>query len=109
MCFEKQTVLCQNKLLQLEPCVKREIHYNSDLPEEFEEETIVIENGITYREKSPFGKHYEIIHMNCRSFIKNDQDISQEKETNSCLFPGIIEFLLTIITFIEWNHFIYSE
>ena len=33
--------------------------------------------------------------MNCRSFIKNDQDILQEKETNSCLFPGIIEFLLT--------------
>ena len=28
--------------------------------------------------------------MNCRSFIKNDQDILQEKETNSCLFPGII-------------------
>ena len=68
---------------------------NNNATANFEDETLVIENAITYREKSPFGKHYEIIHMNCKSFIKNDQDISQEKDTNSCLFPGIIEFLLT--------------
>ena len=50
---------------QLEECIKRGISVdNSVVPEEFEEETDIIFNAVTYREKSPFGRHFELIYKN---------------------------------------------
>ena len=44
-------------LNKLEESVKGDMTVSSNPPEEFEDETDV--NGVTYREKSPFGRHFE--------------------------------------------------
>ena len=71
--------------------------FNYEVPEEFEIESIAKDNAITYREKSPFGRHHEQIYNKCRSLIndnENDYEITKSK-SNICFSPGIIEFLLT--------------
>ena len=47
-----------DKFEQLEKCIKEEIIVSTDVPNEFEDETEIMSNGITYREESPFGKHF---------------------------------------------------
>ena len=71
--------------------------FNYEVPKEFEIESIAKYNAITYREKSPFGIHYELIYNKCRSLINNnekDYEITKSK-SNICFSPVIIEFLLT--------------
>ena len=43
-----------------EECIKTEITVSNDVPKEFEDENVVKSNA--YREKSPFGRHFEIIY-----------------------------------------------
>ena len=49
-------------------------------PKEFEIESIAKDNAITYKEKSPFGRHYELIYNKCRSLINdNEKDYGMTK------------------------------
>ena len=41
-----------------------EINVSNDNANEFEDETEVKSNAVTYREKSPFGRHFERIYRN---------------------------------------------
>ena len=79
---------------ELEEYIKREINVdNSVVPEEFEEETDIILNAVTYREKSQFGRHFETIYKNIlvspevENYPQNDPDsvayISQIVECNA--------------------------
>ena len=71
-----------------------ESKFNYEVPEEFEIESIAIDNAITYRERFPFGRHNK-----CRSFINDnekDYEITKSK-SNICFSPGIIEFYYPII------------
>ena len=92
---KKQTSVYSIKLNQLEECIKRKISVdNSVVPEEFEEETDIILNAVTYREKSPFGRRFELIYKNIlvspevQNYPQNDPD-------NIAYTPQIVEFLLT--------------
>ena len=67
---------------------------NYEVPEEFEIESIAKDNAITYREKSPFGRH-EQIYNKCRSLINDNENDYEITKSNICLSPGITEFLLT--------------
>ena len=60
--------------------------FNYEVPEEFEIESIERDHAITYREKSPFGRHNELIYNKCRSLIndsENDYEITKSK-SNIC-------------------------
>ena len=54
----------------------------------------LLDNAITYREKSPFGRH-EQIYNKCRSLINDNENDYEITKSNICLSPGITEFLLT--------------
>ena len=48
--------------------------FNYEVPEEFEIESIERDHAITYREKSPFGRHNELIYNKCRSLINDSEN-----------------------------------
>ena len=80
---------------QLEECNKREISVDdSVVPEEFEEEVDVIVNAVTYRERYPCGRHFELIYKNI--FVSPEvQNYPQNDPDNIAYTPQIVEFLLT--------------
>ena len=87
----------QDKFLELKNVLWEIVNLIMKSPEEFEIESIAKDNAITYREKSPFGRHYELKYNKCRSFINDnekDYEITKSK-SNICFSPGIIEFVLT--------------
>ena len=87
----------QNKFLELKNALWEIVILIMKSPEEFEIESIAKGNAITYREKSPFGRHYELKYNKSRSFINDnekDYEITKSK-SNICFSPGIIEFVLT--------------
>ena len=51
-----------DKLNRLEICVKGEINVSIHVPEEFEDESDNHLNGVTYREKSPLGRHFDLVY-----------------------------------------------
>ena len=62
--LKKQTSVYCHKLYQLEESIKAENIVSNDVPNEFEDETEVRSYAVTYREKSPFGRHFELIYRN---------------------------------------------
>ena len=77
LCSKKQTSVYYNKINQLEECIKAEINVSNDVPNEFEDETEIKSNAVTYREKSPFGRHFEIIYRNTLVSISEFENNSQ--------------------------------
>ena len=75
-----------DKFEQLEICVKEGIVVSTDVPNEFEDETEIISNGITYREKFPFGRHFERIFQGILASLK-------EVESNSQTSPNLAYIL----------------
>ena len=94
LCSKKQTSVYCHKLNQLEECIKSEIIVSNDVPNEFEDETEVKSNAITYREKSPFSRHFELIYRNTLVSISELEHNSQ-LDLSVSYNPHIIEFLLT--------------
>ena len=95
LCCKKQTSAYCNMLNQLEECVKGDITVSSNPPEEFEDETDVHVNGVTYREKSPFGRHFELIYHNILDSLSEVEYVSQPDPNSVSYSPQIIQFLLT--------------
>ena len=77
MCSKKRTSVYCHKLNQLEECIKAEIIVSNDVPNEFEDETEVRSNAVTYREKSPFGIHFKLIYRNTLVSISELENNSQ--------------------------------
>ena len=73
---------------------KGDITVSSNAPEEFEDETDVHVNGVTYREKSPFGRHFELIYHNILDSLSEVENVSQPDPNSVCYSPQIIQFLL---------------
>ena len=94
MCSKKQTSFYYIKLNQLEEYIKAEINVSNDVPNEFEDETEVKSNAVPYREKSPFGRHFEIIYRNTLVSISEFENNSQLGPSVSHN-PQIVEFLPT--------------
>ena len=65
------------------------------LVEEYMDDNIPIDNKVskTFREKSPFGKHFVNIAKNCKSWINNN--FGKNSDPNPCYNPELIEYLLT--------------
>ena len=96
LCCKKQTSAYCNMLNQLEEWVKGDITITSNAPEEFESDTDVHVNGVTYREKSPFGRHFELVYINTLNTLSEMENVSQSNSPNSISYsPQIIQFLLT--------------
>ena len=58
--------------------------------------SIIDKDVKTYKEKSPFGRHFVKIARNCQDDIKNTISNTAEKfDSNICYHPDIIEYLLT--------------
>ena len=95
LCSKKITSIYCRKLTELEEFVKGEVVHidENNLPEEFDDEIITKENGITYREKSPFGRHFELINSKCKACICDDE--KKSKDSNDFYYPGIIDFIMT--------------
>ena len=62
--FRNTNKFCRNKFLEL-GCVVGECNIGNDIPMEFENDMTVNENAVTYKEKSPFGKHYDQMYLKC--------------------------------------------
>ena len=73
MCFKIQTNFYRNKFLELGRVVG-EYNIGNDIPEELENDITVNENTVTYKEKSPFDKHYEQMYLKCNSQVKDIED-----------------------------------
>ena len=56
LCSRNHTTVYCDKF-ELIKCIKEECIVSNDVPNEFEDETEILSNCITYREKSPFGRH----------------------------------------------------
>ena len=95
LCCKKQTSAYCNTLNQLEECIKGDITVSSNPPEEFEDETDVHVNGVTYREKSLFGRHFDLIYHNILDSLSEVENISQPDPNSVSYSPQIIQFLLT--------------
>ena len=95
LCSKKQTSVYFDKLNQLEKCVKGEINVSINVPEEFEDESDNHLNGVTYREKSPFGRHFDLVYQRTLVSLSQVDDISQYDPNSVSYNPKIIEFLLT--------------
>ena len=106
LCCKKQTSAYCNMLNQLEECVKGDITVSSNAPEEFEDETDVHLNGVTYREKSPFGRHFELIYHNILDSLSEVENVSQPDPNSVSYSPQIIQFLLTyympLVPLVPW-------
>ena len=98
LCCKKQTSVYCNMLNQLEECVKGDItasFNSSSAAEEFEDETDVHVNGVTYKEKSPFGRHFELIYHKFLDSLSEVENVSQPDPNSVSYSPQIIQFLLT--------------
>ena len=93
LCSKKQTSVYCNKLNQLEEFITAEIIVSNDVPNEFEDDTEFKSNAVTYREKSPFGRHFEMIYRNTLVSISEVENHSQLDSVS--YNPQIVEFLLT--------------
>ena len=87
----RQVLIC-NMLNQLELCVKGDITVSSNAPEEFEDETDVHVNGVTYREKSPFGRHFELIYHNILDSLSEVENVSQSDPNSVSYSPKLLNF-----------------
>ena len=92
--FRNTNKFCRNKFLEL-GCVVGECNIGNDIPMEFENDMTVNENAVTYKEKSPFGKHYEQMYLKCKTQIKDIEDDSEVRTANKCYFPSVIDFFVT--------------
>ena len=54
-------MLSSNKLNQLEESIKVKLNVNIDVPNIFEDETEIKSKVVTKRDKSPFGRQFELI------------------------------------------------
>ena len=65
------------------------------LEEEYMDDNNHIENkdSKTFREKSPFGKHFVNIARFCKTWIDNNH--GKKEDSNPCNIPELIEYLLT--------------
>ena len=68
---------------------------NDYLVEEHMDDNTAIDNkdSKTYREKSPFGKHFANIAKNCKPWINKNPE--KNEEPKPCYNPELIEYLLT--------------
>ena len=97
LCSKKQISVYYNKLKQLEECINGENNV-SNHPNEFEDETEVKSKALTYREKSPFGRDFEIIYCNTLVSISELEIIRNLILVYLISYnPQIVEFLLTYV------------
>ena len=70
---------------------------SNDLETDITDTNSIIDKDVkTYKEKSPFGRHFVKIARNCQDDIKNNISNTAEKfDSNICYHPDIIEYLLT--------------
>ena len=68
------------------------------VPEDLENNGISKVNGVTYRQRPPFGKLFELIYDKCISCINDYNNVSQKTETNICLHPKLIDFFRLAIS-----------
>ena len=82
-----------NSLLDLEMLVRGDFEISNDVPELIDDESVLKNNGETYRKKSPFGRHFEDVYKKCLDIIKLDKELIKIK--NPSYYPNILEYLLT--------------
>ena len=82
-------------LLDLEVIVKGEMEINDFQQEQIDKESKFMENGLTYRKQSPFGRHFDTLYNNCLDKIQSEDASRLNKIVHLSYFPDILEYLLT--------------
>ena len=85
--------IVSSSMLDLEALVRGIIEINDKVPELIDEESVVKENSETYRQRSPFGKHFDKIYIKCLDQIRADKGSVSIK--NVSYYPNLLEYLLT--------------
>ena len=95
LCSKEQTSRYFDELDKLERYVTDDIYVSSNIPEEFKDENDNYLNGVIYREKVPFGRHFDLLYECSLVSLSEVDNISQSNSNSVSYTSQIIEFLLT--------------
>ena len=93
--IEQYSEKLQNAVYNFDENYEFEMEYLSEIDEELPNE---MGDSITYRKKSPFGKHFDTILKKCNSFVQNlecKHEITLFGENNKYYLPSLPGFLAT--------------